>query len=749
VSVLPSGTVTFLFTDVEGSTRLLHELGAAAYAEALAEHRRVIREACAAEGGVEVDTQGDAFFFAFPTAPGALGAAAAFTEALASGPVSVRVGLHTGEPLLAAEGYVGKDVHLAARIAASAHGGQVVLSAATAELVGVRGSEPQALSLLELGEHRLKDVEGPVSLFQLGDGRFPPLKTIATTNLPTPASSFLGREHELYEADLLLQDTRLLTVTGPGGAGKTRFALELARRAREERFSDYPAGVFSCFFASLRDPALLLPTIAQTLSIKEQPGQSALDALSSHLEGRQMLLLLDNLEHLLEAAPQLAALLERCGRLTILCTSRELLRLRGERAYALPPLDEQEAVALFCERASVEPSAPIRELSLRLEGLPLALELAAARLAILTPEQLLERLSQRLDLFKGPRDADPRQQTLRATIEWSYDLLAEEERRLFRALSFFAGGCTLEAAERVADAVLDTLQSLVEKSLLRFTDGRYRMLETIREYAAERLEEAGAAENVQRRHADFVLRLSREVAEASGTRPELLSAFAREQDNFRAAFAWLGRSDRSADRLELIGETWPFWADRGSWFEGMGWVESALRHSEAGSALRAKVLLAGAGFAYRLGDLDTVQRYADEGSRLSAQLGDVLVRARSGMFLALVAAERGMGIARKLCSWKRSRLRVRRATRASSGLRSTTWATWRSEAETSTRPSTASKRHSRCPAGSATPRRSPVTWSISRSLAMASADSSKRALRHVRALLLRAMRTQSFRSPQA
>ena len=254
---LPSGTVTFLFTDVEGSTRLLHQLGAEAYAEALAEHRRVIREACAAEGGVEVDTQGDAFFFAFPSAPGAVAAATAFTATLACGDIRVRVGMHTGAPLLTGEGYVGDDVHFAARVAAAGHGGQVVLSSTTAELVDAGGSEPQGSSVVSLGLHRLKDIAEPVSIFQLGDSAFPPLKTVANSNLPTPASSFLGREEELFEVDRLLRGTRLLTVSGPGGAGKTRFALELARRARDERFSDYADGVFACFLASLRDPALI------------------------------------------------------------------------------------------------------------------------------------------------------------------------------------------------------------------------------------------------------------------------------------------------------------------------------------------------------------------------------------------------------------------------------------------------------------------------------------------------------------
>jgi Adenylate and Guanylate cyclase catalytic domain len=398
---LPSGTVTFLFTDIEGSTPLLHELGEEAYARALKEHRRVIREACSGEGGVEVDTQGDAFFFAFPTPSGALAAASAFTEALASGPIQVRVGLHTGTPLLTDGGYIGDDVHLAARVAASAHGGQVVVSAATAELV--------ELSLTDLGEYRLKDIPVAVPIFQLGDARFPPLKTISNTNLPRPASSFVGREVELAAVLSRIEPgARLLTLTGPGGSGKTRLAIEAAASL----VSEYKAGVFWVGLASLRDPTLVTEMISQTLGAKV--------GLAEHISERELLLLLDNFEHLIDAAPELSALLERCPNLNMLVTSRELLRVRGEVEYEVPPLASPEAVALFCERSQLEPSEEIAELCARLDSLPLAVELAAARTKALTPGQIVERLSLRLDLFRGGRDADPRQHTLRATIEWSY-----------------------------------------------------------------------------------------------------------------------------------------------------------------------------------------------------------------------------------------------------------------------------------------------------------------------------------------
>jgi predicted ATPase/class 3 adenylate cyclase len=649
---LPTGTVTFCFTDVEGSTRLLHELGAEAYAEALAEHRALIREACISEGGVEVDTQGDAFFFAFAGARAALAAASSFTDALAATPIRVRCGLHTGTPLLAEEGYVGHDVHLAARVASAGHGGQVLVSSSTAELLSAsgsepqallasggarasagaadRGSEPQALPLVLLGWHRLKDVSEPIRLYQLGEGSFPPLRTIANSNLPTPASSFLGRERELYEADQLLRSTRLLTISGPGGQGKTRFALELARRAREERFSDYPDGVFSCFLASLRDPSLVLATIAQALSVKEEPGRSALETLSAHLADKRMLLLVDNLEHLLAAAPELSELLQACPSLTLLATSRERLRLQGELPYELPPLAEEEGFSLFCERARVEPSPTIRELCTRLEGLPLAIELAAARLTLLSPEQLLERLSGRLDLLKGTRDADPRQQTLRATIEWSYDLLSEDEQRLFRSLSVFRGGCTLEAAEEVCGAELDTLESLLDKSLLRRMDTeagpRFWMLETIRELAGERLAEAGEDGAARERHADFFLALAEELEPTflNALDETTLKRLQAELDNLRATIEHLSTLHEPSAELRLVGSLFRFWEASGLILEGRRACEHALSRSTdaVDPSLRLKALYAASICAQCEGDWDASAHLEEERLAISRRIGD-------------------------------------------------------------------------------------------------------------------------------
>ena len=564
---LPTGTVTFLFTDVEGSTRLLHELGAETYAQSLAEHRRVVRESCAAEGGSEVDTQGDAFFFAFPSAVGAVAAAQAITDALASGRIHVRMGLHTGAPLVADEGYVGDDVHLAARVAASGHGGQVLLSQTTRELV-------DGLSLTDLGEHRLKDIEGAVSIYQLGWTSFPPLKTISNTNLPRPASSFVGRKRELSELLASFeQGARLLTLTGPGGSGKTRLAVEAATTL----VPSYKAGVFWVGLASLRDPSLVTETIAQTLGAR--------DDLSEHIAEREMLLVLDNLEQVIEAAPDLSTLLTACPNLTLLVTSRELLRVQGEVEYAVPPLASPEAVALFCERSRLQPSKEIAELCARLDDLPLAVELAAARTKALAPAHILDRLSKRLDMLRGGRDADPRQQTLGATIAWSYELLSEHEQGLFGAVSVFAGGCTLEAAEEVAGADLDTLQSLVEKSLLRFSGERYWMLETIREHARDRLEDGGEADAVRSAHARWCLGLAEAVGrELPRPLEASLECFQRwlpvieaDLDNLRAATRWSIEHGEREQALRIVNGLVCYWNRGGPYsIEGAHLLREAL-----------------------------------------------------------------------------------------------------------------------------------------------------------------------------
>ena len=617
---LPSGTITFLFTDVEGSTRLLHELGPEGYADALAEHRRVLREAFTRHGGVEVDTQGDAFFVAFPTASGA---AAAAVEAQGELAIPVRMGIHTGTPHLADEGYVGPDVNKGARIAAAGHGGQVLLSRETRALVDVE--------TLELGEHRLKDFDQAVPLYQLGDGEFPPLKTISNTNLPRPASSFVGREQEVEQVAALLRDgARLLTLTGPGGTGKTRLAIEAASALVPE----FKAGVFWIGLAPLRDPALVTETIAHALGAK--------DGLQEHIGDRELLLLLDNLEQVVEAAPELAALVEACPNLRVLSTSRELLRVRGEHEYPVAPLADPEAVELFCQRSRLEPDEAIAELCRALDNLPLAVELAAARAHVLSPKQILERLSKRLDLLKGGRDADPRQQTLRAAIEWSYELLSEEERRLFARLSAFRGGCTLEAAENVAEAALDVLQALVDKSLLRHAGERFWMLETIRDYAAERLEASGEAARLRQRHAEHFLSLAEEAE------PQLFAGtgvwtdrLEREHDNLRAALDYLSASGETQMVLRLAGAVSVFWEMKGHVPEGRRRLEAALGADDRPTAARAKALNGAAATALGSGDAAAAKRRAEEALRLHRELGDARGTAIAKLELGLAHTDLG------------------------------------------------------------------------------------------------------------
>ena len=563
-----------MFTDIEGSTRLLQELGEQTYQRALAEHRRVVRAAFRGQGGYEVDYEGDAFFYAFRSAERAVAAVSEAMGGLAEGPIRVRVGLHTGDPGVDPPKYVGLDVHLAARIMSAGHGGQVLLSASSAALV----EKP----MTELGEHRLKDFDEPVALFQLGKERFPPLKTISNTNLPRPASSFVGRQRERVELlSMLLDGTRLLTLSGPGGSGKTRLAIETAA----ELVPEFKAGVFWVGLSALREPALVGDEITKTLG--------AGDELDKHIGEREMLLLLDNFEQVVEAAPALSQLLESCPHLKLLVTSRALLRVRGEVEYPVPPLAEPEAVELFCTRAQVEPDETVGTLCRRLDDLPLALELAAARTRALSPAQILERVSHRLDLLEGGRDADPRQQTLRATIAWSHELLDDHERDLFARLAVFRGGCTLEAAEEVAAANLDTLQSLVEQNLVRHTDERFWQLETIREYARERLARSQEAGQLRTRHALFYLAFAESAAPALEDGSEQASGLARigiERDNLRAALEWARDSGEGEILLRLVGALRLYWIMRGYYQDLETWLPLALQCGSSPAKARLQVL---------------------------------------------------------------------------------------------------------------------------------------------------------------
>jgi predicted ATPase len=615
-----------VFTDIEGSTRLLQELGDR-YGEVLDEHRRVLRQAFHRHGGVEVDTQGDAFFYAFSKATDAAAAAQEGQAALAGGEVRVRMGIHTGEPLLTDEGYVGVDVHRAARISSAAHGGQVVLSDATARLIDA--------DLRDLGEHRLKDLDVPQRLYQLGQDAFPPLRTLNYSNLPVPATALIGRARECEEIRELLREHRLVTLVGPGGGGKTRLALQIAADAIDE-FKD---GVYWVPLAPVREPELVEATIAQAVGIT--------DGLANHLANRQTLLLLDNFEQIVDAASGLAELLGATTALKLLVTSREPLQLSGEWDYAVPPLPQTDAVALFTERAKAlktdfKPDDAVAEVCRRLDGLPLALELAAARVKVLAPQQMLDRLGRRLDLLTaGARDLPTRQRTLRATVDWSYDLLAPAEQGLFVRLSVFSGGWTLDAAEAVCDADLDTLESLVAKSLVAQAGERFGLLETLREYAVERLEKSAESESLRARHARFFLALAEEGRPEyeRGEQEIWTRRLNAEHDNFRFALQHFTQSAESELELRLVAAVWRFWFDQGLWQESSRAVQRALESSSGTTPDRVKVMLGAAWTAWRQGNSTAGTAWAEESLRLSRALGDLHLIGRSLNSLAATIME--------------------------------------------------------------------------------------------------------------
>jgi predicted ATPase/class 3 adenylate cyclase len=599
---LPTGTVTFLFTDIEGSTKLLHELGDA-YVDALAEHRRVLRDAFTRHSGVEVDTQGDAFFVAFARARDAVAAAAEGQEALRGGPIRVRMGLHTGEPVVSDEGYVGIDVHRAARIAGVAHGRQILLSARTRELAD------GGIALVDLGRHRLKDLTEPERLFQVGENAFPPLRSLNATNLPIQPEALVGRGRELETVLALVRDSRLVTLTGAGGAGKTRLALEAAAQLVD----DFKDGIFWISLAALTDPALVLPTIAGVIGTT--------DAVAEFVAEKRLLLLLDNLEQVSDAGHDLADLLSRCPYLTVLATSRAPLRIGGEQQYEVPPLAERDAVELFTRRARridphFEQDEHVPEICRRLDNLPLALELAAARVKSLATEQILERLRESIDLVaRGRRDLPSRQQTLRAAIEWSYELLDSGERQLFARLGTFAGSFDLDAAESVCEGALDSIEALIDMSLLRRTaDGRFFMLETIAEYARSALR-AGDAEGVFRaRHRAFFLGLA-EAEEPRVRGPQAQSALDRlEADHPNLQLAIRSAIDDGAAEaaLRLVGALHPFWYLRGHYTVGRVMTADALAAApHTPPNILVKALGAAAEFALVQGQLAEARQLLD------------------------------------------------------------------------------------------------------------------------------------------
>jgi predicted ATPase/class 3 adenylate cyclase len=662
---LPTGTVTFLFTDIEGSTRLLEGLGPQ-YESLLADSRRLLREAWATHRGLEFGAEGDAQFAVFTSALDAIRAAVMAQRALLEhdwpdgSQVRVRMGIHTGEAILAGDDYVGLDLHRAARICNAGHGCQVLLSETARSLV--TSTLPDELELRDLGEHRLKDLSRPEHLFQLValglPDRFPGLRTLDTSpnNLPTELTSFIGRTDELARLRELMLGTRLLTLTGPGGTGKTRLALALAA----DLIDRFPEGVFWVPLAPISEPELVAPTIAQSLALHEASPRPVLERLADFLRDKQVLIALDNFEQVVGAAPVVGELLRITPSTRFLATSRTPLHVSGEQEYPVPPLSlpdpdarpgaeaigQFEAVRLFIERAmAVRPdfeltdeTAPtIAAICARLEGLPLA-ELAAARVKLLPPSAILSRLGSRLDLLSGSsRDLTERQRTLRGAIAWSHDLLDDPHRRLFARHGVFVGGGTLEAAEAVCGPaaelgidVFEGLADLVDQSLLRRPDDedepRFGMLETIREYALERLGESGEAPPIRSRHAAFHLELVESLAAhvLGADQKRILERYAGEHDNLRAALAWAEESGDAATGLRLAAASWRFWQMRGHLHEARDRLRRMLSLPAEGvdPRLRARTLEALGGIEYWLTDFPAANAAYHEALTIYESLDD-------------------------------------------------------------------------------------------------------------------------------
>jgi predicted ATPase/class 3 adenylate cyclase len=675
---LPGGAVTFVFTDIEGSTRLVKALRER-YPQILADHRRLIRAAVAAHDGHEVDTQGDAFFVVFAGAKQAVLCALAIQRALAAhawpadGRVRVRIGVHTGHAVPSGGMYTGLAVHRAARICAAACGGQVLVSQATQSIIADEEENDPGFGLVDLGERRLKDLDRPVRLFHLAaPGLDAPAGLAAAPRarrrgrpLPAQLTGFVGRERELGEVAGLLERDRLVTLAGPGGCGKTRLAVAVAGRLPPQ-FDD---GVFFVPLAPVADPQMVPSTIAGVLGVKEGPDLPVVAALEEQLRDRRSLLVLDNFEHLLPAASVVSRLLAAAPQVKALVTSRALLRIYGEREYVVAPLpipgpqettvaevESYPAVRLFLDRAglarpgfglSADSVTAVAEICRRLDGLPLAIELAAARIRVLSPGELLGRLGRRLALEGAARDLPERQRTLRATIDWSHQLLDVEQARLFAQLSVFAGGWTRQAAERVCGEgltvqVLDGLESLVEHSLVqRVTSGgdelRFDMLETIREYARERLDASGATAELARRHARCFLELT-QAAEPHLTGPQAdrwLETLRVETDNLRSALRWAtdrGDPPSVETGLRMAASLWRFWQQTGALREARQWLEDLLARATDAStrSARAKALIAAGSIAYWQTDLGRARELYQQAVKLYRALGD-----RRGMADAL------------------------------------------------------------------------------------------------------------------
>ena len=625
--------MTLLFADVEGSTRLLYQLKER-FAPARARMRGLVREAARAHDGAEVDWAGDGAFLAFARARDAVAAAAQIQRALATEPWPddeahrLRIGIHTGEPELGEEGYIGMDVVIASRICAAAHGEQIVVSRATRDMAGDE-TLPRT-SFRELGRHRLKDVPGAAQLFQLRgpDLRedFPPLKTLSATSLPALHHRLVGRDDALAKVEGLLaaHSTRLVTITGPGGAGKSRLALEVAAAAALER------PVHLVGLAPVTDVELVPGAIARALDIRESHHERVIESIADRLGGSVALLYLDNFEHLTTAAVYVAELLDRAPDLQVLVTSRTPLRLSTERVLPLEPLSNEDAATLFVELAAArgvilqdDALESVHEICRRLDGLPLAIELVAARLVLLPPAEIVRALERGLALeMEGPVDLPERQRTLRAAIDWSYERLSPSQRTLHGTLAVFSDGAMLEDARALApepSSFLGDLEALVGWSLIRSeaSDGTVRlsMLETVREHALGRLEAENARESLRERHAErfLELALSAEASLSGADRTRWLDRLERELDNIRVAIEWLMDADRTEDALRATAALSRFWRAHGHMTEARRLLAVGLERAEHVSpAVRADALWAAGRQAAAQSDWSSAAEFLDE-----------------------------------------------------------------------------------------------------------------------------------------
>jgi predicted ATPase/class 3 adenylate cyclase len=673
-----SRTLAFLFTDIEGSTRLLQALGDG-YRDVLATQRTLIEGASTGYGGHVFGTEGDALFIAFDDAAGAIRAAAEAQQALSThdwptgGTVRVRMGVHAGQVTALADNYVGLPLHQAARITAAGHGGQVLVSETARRLAG----EVDGLGFRDLGEHRLKDLAHPERLYQLlvsglGDA-FPPLRSmdVRPNNLPVQLTSFVGRA-EIEAAASLLRNARLLTLTGPGGTGKTRLALQLAAELAE----DFPDGVFFVALDTLTDPSLVPSMIATGLGLGSTSAEPPLERVIEYASHRRMLLVLDNFEQIADAAPVVGRLLREAPQLKVAVTSRLPLRISGEHEFPVPPLalpeatdgvsaadavsaadvSRSEAVRLFVERAmAVQPAfrltdanaAAVVEIVRRLDGLPLAIELAAARTRVLSVAALLARIDDRLGLLVGgARDLPARQQTLRGAIDWSHDLLDEPDRRLFARFGVFAGGARLAEADTVCGPqaeprrdVLEGLSSLADKSLLRAVltfdeEPRFAMLATIREYAQERLAASGEHDAIRRRHAETYLAVVEGCA-GQLTGPAGASWLDRLQadaDNLRAALDWAVEMDEAERALRFLAAIWRFWQIRGHLHEAAERVARVMAMpglADQPPELLARAYGAAGGVHYWRAEFGTTNRYYEAALEQARRSGDRAILAEA------------------------------------------------------------------------------------------------------------------------